>query len=164
MQASTDSAGAESSTAKPPATTTEAPTAVHRWSWRPRVSRGRGLPAARAIDWQWKSIHPAVVLDVPRWIRMPGSHATAVQKPRDRRPMKMLTCHAGPDRQGTGLCETPLDGWARSPRSRGSQPRKAATVKATPQARVVCQEPGTEWASGAEIPEETAAATPMTVP
>ncbi|MFI9310626.1 hypothetical protein [Streptomyces triculaminicus] len=38
-----------------------------------------------------------------------------------------------------------------------------ATVKATPQASAVRQEPGTVWASGAEIPEETAAMRPMTV-
>ncbi|MFH8596639.1 hypothetical protein [Streptomyces rimosus] len=36
-------------------------------------------------------------------------------------------------------------------------------MKATPQARAVCQEPGKVGESGAATPEETAAVTPMTV-
>ncbi|WP_267884927.1 hypothetical protein [Streptomyces rimosus] len=36
-------------------------------------------------------------------------------------------------------------------------------MKATPQARGGCQDPGKVGESGAEIPEETAAVTPMTV-
>ncbi|CAM5257017.1 hypothetical protein STENM36S_07675 [Streptomyces tendae] len=77
--------------------------------------------------------------------------------------MKKVTCQASRDRQGTGLCVPPAVDCGLSPRIRGSQARNAATVKATPQASAVCQEPGTVWASGAEIPEETAAMRPMTV-
>ncbi len=78
--------------------------------------------------------------------------------------MYRLTSHASRDRQGAGTWVSPVDdACGLSPRIRGSQARRAAMVKATPQARAVCQEPGRAWESGAEIPEETAAVTPMTV-
>ncbi len=77
--------------------------------------------------------------------------------------MKKVTCQAIRDRHGTGLWDPPAVACGLSPRMRGSQAKNAATVKATPQASAVCQEPGTVWASGAEIPDETAAMRPMTV-
>lgn len=77
--------------------------------------------------------------------------------------MKKVTCQASRDRQGTGLWAATVDSCGLSPRIRGSQARKATTVKATPQASAVRQEPGTVWASGADTPEETAAMRPMTV-
>ncbi|MGW2920747.1 hypothetical protein ACWDBF_23160 [Streptomyces angustmyceticus] len=65
--------------------------------------------------------------------------------------------------KGAGLRVTPVEAWGLSPRVRGSQTTNAAMVKAIPRAAAVCQEPGKVWESGAEIPEETAAVTPMTV-
>lgn len=79
--------------------------------------------------------------------------------------MNRETCHASHDRHGVGACEPPVRAPASGPEPRnlGNHPASAANATTAPQASAECQPPGKIPAKGTEIPDDTAATTPITV-